>query len=287
MPLGGPGPRDWSPSEMSVPLSTESSSRVSAAPPRPCADSWSPRSSTSVGGLATISLLLGVLTAVVATVQPVNDAAGQGFLLCSTGVTAIATGVLALRRGRWGRRAPRVVARAGVTLGVLGTAALAYTLAAFLLVPMGIGMPALPTFTSTVDGATAPLSADQVAAVPLSDALSTSTPVLTAPAPPAEDVPATPDDERRRLAQAVGSMAVLLAPLASAEATSPPHLLVQGVDPLIVATPDGTILGSVPHGTGVRFSADPSTPHVMLELVGGTFGTSARYDTATGIVTTQ
>jgi hypothetical protein len=296
MPLGGPGPRDWSPTGSDEPAAVRSAPRwastATTAATTTRGGAWSsPRRRSSVGGLATISFLAGVLALGVVLLQPTNDETARGFFLSSVGVTAIVTGVQALRRGRYGAALPRLLARVGVVLGGLGSVAVAWTLVAFLVLPLGVTLPALPTSLATwlpTSGASffgpAPLAvlpadggADEGAVA------ATGQQVL--PAQPL--VPSTAEDEALELSRAAGTLAYVLGQVSPAGSPWPDHLLLTtSPGPVGVSAPDGTALVTLPAGTQLVYSVSSDRSVFAVDLLGSTFGRAVHYDSAAGVVST-
>lgn len=283
MPLGGPGPRDWSPTPANPPALAPRTPTWSA-PSTPQGGGWAlPKRRSSVGGLATISFLTGVLALAVMVLQPANDQTTHGFFVSTIGVTAVVTGVQALKRGRYGKAVPRLLARTGVVLGGLGSAAVAWTLIAFLLLPFGVVLPALPTSLSTwlpTSGAslfaTAPLGVDQA---PIADPG-----MAVLPAQPL--APVTASEEQLELGAAVGTLAHVLAETRPVGSPWPDHLLVTtSAGPIGVSSPEGIALVTVPAGTQILYSVSPDRSVFAVDLVGGTFGSEVHYDSSSGAVT--
>ena len=292
MPLGGPGPRDWSPAPSNEPVVMQRPVRW-ATPPSTSTrgDAWSSsRRRSSVSGLATISFSAGLLALGVMLLQPANDETTQGFFLSTVGATAIVTGAQALRRGRYGRSVPRALARAGVVMGSVGSAAVVWTLLSFLVLPLGITLPSLPTSLSSwlpTSGASflgpAPLgvAADSTGTGGVETA---QTEVL--PAQPL--APTTPEDEVLQLTQAAGTLSYVLGQTHPANSPWPDHLLVTSAPgPIVVSSPEGVALGTLPAGTQIVYSVTADRSVYALDLVGGTFGGAVHYDSAAGVVSTR
>lgn len=301
MPLGGPGPRDWSPSSSDEPVVVRRPPQWASTPATSLAATtrgggWSlPRRRSSALGLATISFLTGVLALGVMLLQPANDQTTHGFFLSTVGVTAIVTGAQALRRGRYGTVLPRFLARAGILLGGLGSAAVAWTLVAFLVLPLGVTLPALPTSLATwlpASGASffgpAPLGALSGGALPVEGGAAEG-----AVAPDGLEVlparplaPTTAEDETLELTRAAGTLAYVLGQARPAGSPWPDHLLLTtSPGPVGVSSPDGAPLVTLPAGTQLVYSVSSDRTVFAVDLVGGGFGRTVHYDSAAGVVT--
>ena len=154
--LGGSGPRDWAPTAPEAP------------PPPPSAPVYSgryvpARRTGSPTWAAWWSLLLGACAVFIAFFEPVNNPTARGFIVSTVGISAIVFGTFALRERRAGHAVNGAAARGGVLFGVLGTGIMAYTLAAFLLAPSGIYLPAIPWARSS----TTPLTVGEQLPAPL------------------------------------------------------------------------------------------------------------------------
>jgi len=293
MPLGGPGPRDWSPTRSDEPAAARRApQRASTTTATARGGAWSPpRRHSSVVGLATISVLTGVLALGVMLLQPANDQTTHGFFLSTIGVTAIVTGVQALRRGRYGHALPRFLARAGILLGGLGSIAVAWTLVAFLVLPLGITLPALPTSLATWLPTT---GASFLGPAPLGVLPAEGGAAESAVAPVGQEVlpaqplpPTTTEDEALELARAAGTLAYVLGQVRPAGSPWPDHLLLTtSPGPVGVSSPDGTPLVTLPAGTQLVYSVSSDRSVFAVDLVGGGFGRTVHYDSAAGVVTT-
>ena len=299
MPLGGPGPRDWSPSSSDEPVVVRraplwASTPATSLTARTRGGGWSlPRRRSSALGLATISFLTGVLALGVMLLQPTNNETTHGFFLSTVGVTAIVTGVRALRRGRYGSVLPRFLARAGILLGGLGSAAVAWTLVAFLVLPLGVTLPALPTSLATwlpTSGVSflgpAPLSALPVEGGAAEGAVAPVAPVGQEVLPAQPLAPTTAEDETLELTRAAGTLAYVLGQARPAGSPWPDHLLLTtSPGPVGVSSPDGAPLVTLPAGTQLVYSVSSDRTVFAVDLVGGGFGRTVHYDSAAGVVT--
>ncbi len=90
---------------------------------------------------ATLSMLLGLGSVVLALVEPQHQGVPSGFIVSTIGVTAIVCGVQAVRRARWGSVVSRAFGRVGIVLGAVGSALMLYALLAFGLVSVGSSCP--------------------------------------------------------------------------------------------------------------------------------------------------
>lgn len=292
MPLGGPGPRDWSPTRSDEPAAARRAPQwVSTTTATTRGGAWPlPRRRSSALGLATISFLTGVLALGVMLLQPTNDQTTHGFFLSTIGVTAIVAGVQALRAGRYGSVLPRFLARAGILLGGLGSAAVAWTLVAFLVLPLGVTLPALPTSLATwlpTSGASflgpAPLGALPVEGAAVEDAVA---PVGQEALPAQPLAATTAEDEALELSRAAGTLAYVLGEIRPADSPWPDHLLLTtSPGPVGVSSPDGTALVTLPAGTQLVYSVTSDRSVFAVDLVGSGFGSTAHYDSAAGVVT--
>ncbi len=75
---------------------------------------------------ATLSMLLGLGSVVLALVEPQHQGVPSGFIVSTIGVTAIVCGVQAVRRARWGSVVSRAFGRVGIVLGAVGSALMLY-----------------------------------------------------------------------------------------------------------------------------------------------------------------
>jgi hypothetical protein len=281
MPLGGPGPRDWSPTRSDEPAAARRAPQwVSTTTATTRGGAWPlARRRSSTLGLATISFLTGVLALGVMLLQPTNDQTTHGFFLST-----------ALRRGRYGHVLPRLLSRAGVLLGSLGSAAVAWTLVAFLVLPLGVTLPALPTSLATwlpASGASflgpAPLGGLPVEGAAVEDAVA---PVGQEVLPAQPLAATTAEDEALELSRAAGTLAYILGEIRPAGSPWPDHLLLTtSPGPVGVSSPDGTALVTLPAGTQLVYSVTSDRSVFAVDLVGSGFGSTAHYDSAAGVVT--
>ncbi|TWX40944.1 hypothetical protein ES689_05975 [Frigoribacterium sp. ACAM 257] len=296
MPLGGPGPRDWSPTRSDEPAAARRVPQwASTTTATTRGGAWSlPRRRSPSLGLATISFLTGVLALGVMLLQPANDQTTHGFFPSTVGVTAIVTGVQVLRRGLDGNVLPRFLARAGILLGGLGSAAVAWTLVAFLVLPLGVTLPALPTSLATwlpASGASflgpAPLGALPVEGGAAEGAAAPVEPIGQEVLPAQPLAPTTAEDEALELSRAAGTLAFVLGEIRPAGSPWPDHLLLTtSPGPVGVSSPDGTALVTLPAGTQLVYSVTSDRSVYAVDLVGGGFGRTVHYDSAAGVVTT-
>ncbi len=289
MPLGGPGPRDWSPSEPSTPPSRPRrdlpplyapSPLLTAARTSECA----PRR-TRPWAFATLSILLGAGSVVLALVEPQHQGVPSGFVVSTIGVTAIVAGVHAVRRARWGSAVSRVVGRIGVVLGAVGSALMLYALLAFGLVTVGVTLPALslPALSLSAPSLSVPAQvpvADEV----VEDATDASTSSAAGPASPAPQAPPalTVEAERNALTQSVGSLSFVMRQQFPSGVY--PTELVVADQPSRLVLADGTPLAALPEGTRVLYSVAADRTAWSITLVGAQHGAVATYSSAVGTV---
>lgn len=294
MALGGPGPRDWSPSgSTDAPPTRRSTSRPLCAPsslltaPRPAPQ-------TRPWAYATLSMVLGTGSVVLAVAAPQHDGIASGFIVSTVGISAIVFGVHAVRRARWGSAASRAFGRGGSFLGGLGTVLMLYGLLAFALTEVGVTLPAL-SLPSTGAGVSEP---EPVALVPTTTA---SAPAPTSPRAPAaapselsnaptavpvpaveEPAAATAAQERSALAQSAGTLAYTMR---QQFGTGPfPAQLLRAEHPGRLTTSDGAVLAPLPEATRVVYSVAPDGSAWSITLVGSSYGSVVTYSSTIGTV---
>ncbi|MBP1300773.1 hypothetical protein [Curtobacterium sp. 1310] len=218
-------------------------------------------------------------------------------------MTAIACGVQAVRRARWGSVVSRAFGRVGIVLGAVGSALMLYALLAFGLVSVGVQLPALslPALTSTTNlgpsvSGVAGDSADQAAAGDGQDlpAVAESDTGTAAP-PPATDPTAVPeasseqpsgaltvDGERNALMQSAGTLSYVMRQRFPSGAY--PTELVIAEQPSRLTLIDGTGLASLPEGTRVLYSVAADRTAWSVTLVGVQHGSVVTYSSAVGTV---
>lgn len=292
MPLGDPGPRNWSPPETRSgggrsipPIATMTTYGATSAKhrTRPAAYAW-------------LAMLLGGGSMVLALVEPQRDGVSTGFVASTIGVTAMVVGTHAVRVARWGSAAVRAFGRGGAVLGAVGTALMVYAVIAFLLGTAGVALPALslpiadhgrklvavaptdmPLGQPADQGATEQSAAP---AVPVPAAPeTTSTGFGTVPAA----LPASAAEERSALAQTAGTLAFVMRQRFGA-GPFPPTLVVSTGDDATVRLLDGTGLAAVAQGAQVTYSVSPDASAWAVTLRGSQFGTTASFNSTVGTV---
>ncbi|MET3636271.1 hypothetical protein ABIC52_001050 [Curtobacterium oceanosedimentum] len=252
-------------------------------------------------------MLLGLGSVVLALVEPQHQGVPSGFIVSTIGVTAIACGVQAVRRARWGSVVSRAFGRVGIVLGAVGSALMLYALLAFGLVSVGVQLPALslPALTSTTNlgpsaaGADVDVdvdSADQAAAgdgqdlpaVAESDTGTAAPPPAAAPAAVPEASSEQPsgaltvDGERNALMQSAGTLSFAMRQYSPSGVY--PSELVVAEQPSRLALTDGTGLASVPEGTRVLYSVAADRSAWSVTLVGAQHGSVVTYSSAVGTI---
>jgi hypothetical protein len=292
MPLGDPGPRDWSPPESRTgggrsipPIATMTTYGATSAKrrTRPAAYAW-------------LAMLLGGGSMVLALVEPQQDGVSTGFVASTIGVTAMMLGSHAVRVARWGSAAVRAFGRGGAVLGAVGTTLMVYAVIAFLLGMAGIALPALslpiaghgrdlvaaaptgaPVGRPADEGATEQGTAPAVPVPAAPEATRNSS--GTAPAA----LPTSAAEERTGLAQTAGTLAFVMRQRFGA-GPFPPTLVVSTGDEATVRLLDGTGLTAVPRGGHVTYSVSPDASAWAVTLRGEQFGTTASFNSTVGTV---
>lgn len=274
MPLGGPGPRDWSPPESS------------ATPPRPRARARSalydpspwigarPRRTTRPWAYATLSVLLGAASLGIAVFEPQRSGVQTGFVVSTIGVTAIVTGVHVLRVSRWGSATARAFGRGGVILGSVGTALMVYAVVGVGLSNVGVELPALSLPSA---GNSAVLALPSAAATPVAPAAATPKAI------PAPAQPATRAAEQSAVVQSAGTIAFVMHQRYGV-GPFPAELTVGMRAPERVVLPDGTGLAAIPDGARVLYSVSADGTAWSVTIIGARFGAVATYSSAIGTV---
>lgn len=308
MALGGPGPRDWSPSESD---DRRPSGPVAQRPlyaPSPLL-AVRPTRRTRPWAFATLAMLLGAGSVVLALGAPQHDGVASGFIVSTIGITAIVSGVHAVRRARWGSATARAFGRGGAVLGAAGSVLMLYGLVAFGLAGVGVTLPALslgpsgpewsaPAIAAPTAAPAAPAASTPAASTPAAGpAASTSAaaPAASGAAPVADggpstvavptDIgqgPVTAEQERSTLVQSAGTLAFTMRQHFGAGPY--PAELVQAEAPGRLMLPDGTTLAPVPEGTRVLYSIASDGSAWSVTLVGGSHGSIATYSSTIGTV---
>lgn len=243
-------------------------------------------------------MLLGTGSVVLALVEPQQQGVPSGFVVSTIGVTAIAAGIQAVRRARWGSAVSRTFGRLGAVLGAVGSALMLYALLAFGLTTVGVQLPALslPTRTSVTDAApptsvngpdaSVPSASDTGAAAPPAAEAVPEAAAAPVPAPEptidAVPVPLTVVGERSALTQSAGTLSFVMRQHFPA-GVYPTELVVAG-EPSRLALADGTGLAPLPAGTRVLYSVAADRTAWSVTLVGAQHGTVVTYSSAVGTV---
>lgn len=280
MPLGGPGPRDWSPPEYADPARSRGSRHAYASRP---SRSWSAaRPGRAPWALLLFALLLGIAAAVVGLTEPATDHS-RGYLVSTIGITAIVLGVRVAVRTRGRSSLWRFFGVLAAVLGGVGSALMLYAVVATGLVGHGI---TLPSISLRPDSAIAGAPVSVPTAVPTARTSSGSTAA-------AGTTSASGTDGAAASAQEAASLQASAVGLANAmrqdfgEGPFPASLvLTNGVSPEI-ALPSGAALASLPAGDRLVYSRSTDGTAWNVTLIGGVYGHVTTYDSTVGIVHTQ
>ncbi|OEI70159.1 hypothetical protein Cus16_0782 [Curtobacterium sp. ER1/6] len=288
MPLGGPGPRDWSPNEPTTPPSRTRWGTPPLYAPSPLLTATSTSSAgrrrTRPWAFASLSMLLGAGSVVLALVEPQHQGVPSGFIVSTIGVTAIATGVQAVRRARWGSAVSRTFGRVGAILGAGGSALMLYALLAYGLTTLGVQLPALslPALSSISEPAPPDIAADAEEEVSTEPDTAAAAPVPAAE-PTIDEVPAlTVEGERNVLTQSAGTLSYVMRQHFPT-GLYPTELVVMQ-QPSGLALTDGTGLAPLPEGTEVLYSVAADRTAWSVTLVGAQHGSVVTYSSAVGTV---
>lgn len=196
-----------------------------------------------------MSFLLGTGATVLAVAPTVVPAGYSGYLFSTIGITAVVLGIAALRR----RGSSSLLPVLGILLGAFGTFFMVLLMVQFHQphpVPPAMEVPVMPV-------------------------------EVVAPAPPADLEVTAPADERMQLAQVAGTISFLLSKNFETSGSYPDALHVSNG---LVMTPTGSL--QLPAGAEVEYvPANTGTGYSLT--VTGSGGVVAKYDTATGVVTTN
>lgn len=252
---------------------------------------------------ATLSMLLGLGSVVLALVEPQHQGVPSGFIVSTIGVTAIACGVQAVRRARWGSVLSRAFGRVGIILGSVGSALMLYALLAFGLVSVGVQLPALslPSLPSTTNLGPSVAGVDLESSDRAVAGDSQDLPAVaesdtgTAALPPAADPAAVPESsggqssgtstlegERNALTQSAGTLSFVMRQHFPSGVY--PTELVVAEQPSRLTLIDGTGLASLPEGTRVLYSVAADRTAWSVTLVGAQHGSVVTYSSAVGTV---
>ncbi|MCU1585064.1 MAG: hypothetical protein JWM49_1620 [Microbacteriaceae bacterium] len=242
------GPRDWSPP-----------AEPSRAQP-PSRYSYNTRvRSPRTRGSGALSFVLGVCAAFTILVQPGFLTPNHGYIFSTIGISAVAFGFVALRNRPNARATSIILPTVGILLGALGT--------------LVAGSNALDYYLHTNNPQTVPLGISS----PVSPVQSTQpAPAVVAPTPQDHEA------ERLSLVRVEGTLAYLLKRDAAERGAYPA---------VLAATSDNQVItpaGSVVLPAGSRFSYTPAADGGGFSMqLTGVAGADARYDTASGVITSQ
>ncbi|MFJ3027995.1 hypothetical protein ACIPEQ_04055 [Curtobacterium sp. NPDC087080] len=230
---------------------------------------------------ATLSMLLGLGSVVLALVEPQHQGVPSGFIVSTIGVTAIVCGVQAVRRARWGSVVSRAFGRVGIVLGAVGSALMLYALLAFGLVSVGVQLPALslPALTSTTTPAPSVVEPDTGTAAPPPAADPAAVPEASSEQPSGA---LTVDGEHNALMQSAGTLSFAMRQYFPSGVY--PSELVVAEQPSRLALTDGTGLASLPEGTRVLYSVAADRSAWSVTLVGSQHGSVVTYSSAVGTI---
>ncbi|KTR43056.1 hypothetical protein NS263_00635 [Curtobacterium oceanosedimentum] len=252
---------------------------------------------------ATLSMLLGLGSVVLALVEPQHQGVPSGFVVSTIGVTAIVCGVQAVRRARCGSVVSRAFGRVGIILGSVGSALMLYALLAFGLVGVGVQLPALslPSLPSTTNLGPSVAGVDLDSSDRAGAGDGQDLPAVaesdtgTAALPPAADPAAVPgtsgeqqsgtstlEGERNALTQSAGTLSFVMRQHFPSGVY--PTELVVAEQPSRLALTDGTGLASIPEGTRVLYSVATDRTAWSVTLVGAQHGSVVTYSSAVGTV---
>jgi hypothetical protein len=267
-----PGPRDWTPSP-SVddwpPTKIRTRTSYSEAEPW-SADGYAstrPRRRTA-RGYGWISLLLGTATLIFAMLGMLSAQTNHAIGISGAGVLAVSFGVAALRA----HANERLVARAGITFGVLSVAAMAWSVVSLMLVSNGVVLPNVAFFDRLGASEEAITNTEYIlddAPQPVSTMDTDTGTALTFP-----DAEAEWDG----ISMLLGTAAYTTLP--SADGLWPIALAVT-TDGQTLLAPDGTALVAIPSGATVEYAVSPDRSSYVLTVTASQYGTIGRYDSST------
>jgi len=300
MALGGPGPRDWSP-----PASFADA--PSGPPPRRPRTAWpvaEPPRATRPWAWATLAMLLGLGSLVMALAEPQRSGVQAGFVASTIGITAIVIGVRLVKdRHRFGSVA-RAFGRGAVILGSVGTALMAYAVLAFGLSTVGIHWPPLslpsvhegrilddsvPAAVGTAapsrpSEAPAPSAPEPSTAAAGAGAGAAAAPADAAVAPLSTRAePTSFEAERSAVTMSAGTLAFVLEQRFGS-GPYPSTLASESDAPARITLLDGTGLAPLPTGARVLYSTSPDRTAWSVTIIGARFGATASYSSAVGTV---
>lgn len=243
-------------------------------------------------------MLLGLASVAVGVLEPQRAGLQSGFIISTIGITAIVSGVHAMKRARWGSSVARAFGRGGAILGSVGTGLMAYAVLASGLTSVGVELPALslPVDSGAAvlsPGILVPQAASEATSAPASPAPQAA-PQAVAPADGLADgrpepqadvatsvVPATLAAERAQLTQSLGTLDFVMRQ-SFGPGQYPQSLGIGANAPQRILTADGRGLAAVPDGTRLLYSVAPDGSSWSATLVGSRFGAVATFSSATG-----
>jgi hypothetical protein len=200
--------------------------------------------------------VLGVCAATTILVQPGILTPNHGFAFSTVGISAVAFGFVALRNRPNARAMSVILPTLGILLGALGT--------------LVAGSNALDYYLHT--------DHPQVQQLGFSAPVPTAQPAPPVAAPTAQDHEA----ERMSLVQVEGTLAYLLKKDAAVGGVYPAALAATSDNHVV--TPDGSVL--LPAGSHFSYTPAADGGGFSMELT-GVAGAFAKYDTASGVITSE
>jgi hypothetical protein len=273
-----PGPRDWSP-----PPKSRRTNKGPATTRR--RTGVAPDQSLSRNGAAWWSAFLGLAALALALIQPGYTSIGQGFIVSTVGISAIAYGIYALASGR--RRTTRIVVPlAGVAMGSVGTFIMVFYFTTFIAANPNMAWGAVPGDDDPLIrvevslGEPTPASAPNPAAPDSGQGL--AVPFIPGqpevPPPNIETIPIR--DVMHMTAQSIAA-GMNLATLGNPW----PSALIVTTDDQSVIMPTGEGVGRLPRGLQLDYQPSADLTHYTLVITDPVTGGSVEYSTLTGVVT--
>jgi hypothetical protein len=296
-----PGPRDWSPFEQAQPTNRHPlGKRANTARNR---TGYFPDRRPSGSGAAWWSAFLGLGALALAMMQPGYTTLGNGFIVSTVGISAIAYGIYALSTRR--RRATRIaVPIAGVVMGAAGTALMVFYLTTYLVTNPNLdwtayagGDPVIQMTATPVDPAYPVDSAypvDPAYPVPPPAPQAVDAPEVV-PVPMPADAPPydgtvvirVPDIDtmpiRQAMQVAAGTISYLMRE-ATEEGDPWPTTLAVTTDDRSVMMPTGEIVGWLPQGAQLSYQPTPDLMDFVLVITDPVTGGAVEYSTVSGVV---
>lgn len=222
----------------------------------------------SARGFGWVSLVLGTGALILALLDVASAGSHNAIGISGVGVTAVAFGVAALRA----HANERLVARAGITFGVLGVAGMAWAVVSLMLASNGIVLPAV-AFFDRLD------SSDQ--AIANTEYVLDDAPQATSTVDVGTGTSLTfPDAESEWDAINIVLGTAAYTTLPSADGLWPAALAIT-TDGQTLLAPDGTALVAIPAGATVDYVVSPDRTSYVLTVTAAQFGTVGRYESST------